>query len=164
MGVAIPIPRAAPPADAGRRLQRLRSLAWLLDRSIPIGGRWRIGLDPIIGLVPGAGDWIGSALSLYVLYEGARLGLPFGALLRMAGNILIEAIVGTVPLLGDLFDFAWQANSRNLAVVEQEYRPALPGRSFSRIWFALSLFALAILGLLGAMTFFVVNGILALFN
>jgi hypothetical protein len=108
MGVAIPIPRSAEYDDAQRRLQRLRRLSWVLDRSIPIG-RWRIGLDPILGLFPGAGDWIGAVLSLYVVYESARLGAPAHLLARMGGNILVEALVGTVPILGDLFDFAWQA-------------------------------------------------------
>src|SRR5687767_11533121 len=110
MGVAIPIPRTAAPTDSQRRLNRVRALAWLLDRSIPIGGGWRVGLDPILGLLPGAGDWIGAVLSLYVVFESARLGAPAHLLLRMGGNILVEALIGTVPLIGDLFDFAWQAN------------------------------------------------------
>src|SRR5688572_20814489 len=90
--------------DASKRLNRLRRLTWILDRSIPIGNS-RIGLDPIIGLVPGVGDWIASPLSVYLLYEGARLGLPYAVLGRMTANIGIEAVVGAVPVLGDLFDF-----------------------------------------------------------
>ena len=101
-------------------MQRLRKLAWVLDRSIPIG-RWRIGIDPILGILPGAGDWIAAVLSLYVVYESARLGAPGALLLRMGGNILIEAVIGTVPVVGDLFDFAWQANTRNLALIERHY-------------------------------------------
>src|SRR5687768_15657079 len=101
-------------------MQRLRKLAWVLDRSIPIG-RWRIGIDPILGILPGAGDWIAAVLSLYVIYESARLGAPAGLLLRMGGNILLEAVIGTVPVVGDLFDFAWQANTRNLALIERHY-------------------------------------------
>src|SRR6188474_116355 len=68
--------------ETAMRFQRLRSLSWVLDRSIPLG-KWRIGLDPIIGLLPGAGDWIGALLSLYVFYEGARLGMSKGVLTRM---------------------------------------------------------------------------------
>jgi hypothetical protein len=98
----------------------LRRLAWILDRSIPVG-RWRIGLDPILGLFPGAGDWIAAVLSLYIVYESARLGAPAQLLMRMGGNILVEALIGTIPLLGDLFDFAWQANTRNLALIERHY-------------------------------------------
>jgi hypothetical protein len=163
VGVAIPIPRSLPSPESDRRLRRLRSLAWFLDRSIPIG-KWRIGVDPIIGMLPGAGDWIGAALSLYVLYQGARLGMPFGVLTRMGGNILVESIVGAVPILGDLFDFAWQANARNLALIEEHYRPNLEKRTLGRIWFALGLFAVVVLGLLAALVFFVAKAIIAVFN
>ena len=140
MGVAIPIPRSAEYGDSQRRLQRLRRLSWVLDRSIPIG-RWRIGLDPILGVLPGAGDWIGAVLSLYVVYESARLGAPARLLARMGGNILVEALVGTIPILGDLFDFAWQANSRNLALIESHHAKVrtsgLKPRSMSSIWLML---------------------------
>ena len=163
-GVATPIPRPPMPGDADKRFRRLRSLAWLLDRSIPIGGKWRIGVDPIIGLVPGAGDWIGALLSLYVLYEGARLGMPAGVLSRMAGNILVEAIVGAVPFLGDLFDFVWQANMRNLQLIEANYRPEFRGRTLRSVWIALFIFALIVLGLLGMLVYVVARGVIALFQ
>lgn len=157
-GVARPIPRVIAEGEAGRRLHRLRSLSWFLDRSIPIG-KWRIGVDPILGLVPGAGDWIGAALSVYVLYEGARLGLPVSVLLRMTGNILVEAIVGTVPVLGDIFDFAWQANTRNLALVEQHYRPGLELRPGRRIVLALVVVAVTVLLIFAAGLYFVASAI-----
>ena len=163
-GVAIPIPREPPPPEAERRLRRLRSLAWFLDRSIPLGRKWRIGVDPIIGLIPGVGDWLGALLSLYVLYEGARLGVPAGVLARMAGNILLEAMVGAVPVLGDLFDFAWQANVRNVDLVEQHYRPSLRGRTLRRVWIAVAVFALLLLGLLGMLVYVVARGVVALFH
>jgi hypothetical protein len=147
VGVAIPIPRSLPSPQAEKRLRRLRSLAWFLDRSIPIG-RWRIGVDPILGLLPGAGDWIGAVLSLYVLYEGARLGMPMNVVVRMAGNILVETVVGAVPVLGDIFDFAWQANTRNLALIEEHYHPAFEGRSLGKIWLVLGLFCAFVLALL----------------
>lgn len=144
-------------------MRRLRYVAWLLDRSIPIG-RWRIGLDPIIGLLPGVGDWIGTLLSLYVLYEGARLGLPLSVLGRMAGNIFIEALVGAVPLLGDIFDAAWQANWRNLRLIEQHYQAATALRSFRQVALAFAIFALGLLGALAALLVLVVRLTLGLFT
>lgn len=152
-GNATPLPRRLPSPAAERRLRRLRGLSWLLDRSIPLGGNLRIGLDPLLGLLPGAGDWLGALASFYILYEGARLGLPVRVLARMAGNVLLETLVGAVPLLGDLFDFVWQANTRNLQLVERHYRAELEGRPLGRIWFALAAFAAVVLSLLAALFF-----------
>jgi len=161
-GVAVPISRPPLSAEAQRRFRRLSQLAWVLDRSIPLGRTWRIGLDPIIGLLPGAGDWIGALLSVYVLYEGARLGVPGRVLMQMSGNILLEVIVGTVPVLGDLFDFAWQANMRNLALIEKHYRPELRARSLRAIGITVLLFALLVLGLIATLVIFFVRGVLEL--
>jgi len=132
------------------RLVRLRRAAWLLDRSIPLGGGYRIGLDPLIGLIPGAGDWIGALLSLYFIYEAARLGLPMKILARMGANVAIESFLGVVPVIGDLFDFVWQANMRNLRLVEQHYRPALAPRSLRKVWLAVTVFSVLLLALIGA--------------
>lgn len=125
--------RAALSPDATKRLRRLQKAAWVLDRSIPIGGGRRIGLDPLIGLVPGLGDWLGAGLSLYFIYEATRLGLPFRILARMGLNVVIETLVGAIPVAGDIFDFAWQANMRNLRLVERHYRPTLSPRPLRRI-------------------------------
>jgi hypothetical protein len=162
-GVAVPIPRAVPATEAQRRLRRLRSLAWFLDRSIPLG-KWRIGVDPLIGLLPGAGDWIGSVVSLYVLYEGARLGLPLRVLTRMGGNIFVEAIVGAVPLLGDVFDFAWQANARNVLLIEQHYRPGMRARALRKLWLGLATFACVVLGLTALLIYFAFQGMAKVFH
>ena len=106
--------------DALRR--RLTSLAWLLDNSIQIPGtRFRIGLDAIIGLLPGLGDVVGVLLSSYIVREAARLGAPPSVLTRMAFNVAVEGIVGLVPFLGDVFDAAWKANQRNLALLDAHF-------------------------------------------
>lgn len=152
-GVARRIPRDDTSDPAQRRFRRLDRLSWILDRSIPVG-RWRIGLDPILGLMPGLGDSIGALLSLYVLYEGARLGAPGHVLLRITGNILIEAILGVIPLLGDVFDFIWQANTRNMALLHQHYQPGWQPRSLRGVWIAVlavTLLVLAIIITLGYM-------------
>jgi hypothetical protein len=122
-------PVVEPTPEAARRLRRLCAMAWLLDRSIPIGGGRRIGLDPLLGLIPGLGDWLGAALSSWLVYEAMRLGVPVRVLARMGLNIAIEAAVGVVPLLGDIFDATWQANQRNLRLVERHYDPQRAPRS-----------------------------------
>jgi hypothetical protein len=101
------------------RLQRLRSLSHLLDNAILIPGTdYRIGLDPILGLLPGAGDIIGTGFSAYIILEAALMGLPKVTLTRMAFNILLETVVGSIPFIGDFFDFAWKANVKNLELLE----------------------------------------------
>jgi hypothetical protein len=153
-----------PDPEVRRRLARLSRFAWLLDRSIPLGGKWRIGLDPILGLIPGFGDWVGAVLSLYLLYEGARLGVPANVVARMAGNILVETILGAVPVLGDLFDFAWQANIRNLALIERHHRPELRAHPLRRIWLVLLVLALLVSAVIVTLAWLVFKGLAALFS
>ncbi len=80
---------------------------------------WRIGVDPIIGLVPGLGDAAGAVLGGWVLLEAVRLGASRHTLLRMAGNIAVDALAGLVPLVGDIVDAAFKANLRNVALLER---------------------------------------------
>lgn len=98
--------------------KRLERLAWYLDSSIKIPGlNARFGLDALLGLVPGVGDTIGALVSSAVISEAARLGAPKVLLLKMAVNVLLDALAGTVPVLGDLFDFVWKANQRNVQLL-----------------------------------------------
>ena len=115
-----------------RRLQRV---AWLLDNSIPLPGtRFRIGLDAILGLVPGLGDVLGVLLSTYIVREAARLGAPRSVLTHMAWNVAIEGVVGMVPFLGDVFDAVWKANQRNYALLERHLADPRGAARSSR-WF-----------------------------
>jgi Domain of unknown function (DUF4112) len=118
----------------GNRVGRLRRLSYLLDNSIPIPGTpFRIGLDSIIGLLPGVGDLVGGAFSLYIILEAAKLGASRSLLARMGWNVAVDVLVGTVPLLGDLFDAGWKANVRNLALLERQVgRPAESARANRR--------------------------------
>jgi Domain of unknown function (DUF4112) len=117
------------------RLDALRRLAALLDDAIEIPGtRFRIGLDPLIGLVPGIGDLAGGLLGAYVLLAAWRLGAPTSVLLRLVANLGIDVVVGIVPLAGDVADAAWKANTRNVRVLERWI--ASPGRT-ERASFAL---------------------------
>jgi hypothetical protein len=113
---------AFPPftADAQARLTRLRRLAWLIDGVFRIPGmRFRFGLNSIVGLLPGGGDVVLGLISLYIIYEAAQLGVPRAKLMRMLGNVVLEVVVGSVPIVGDLFDMALKANLRNIAIVEE---------------------------------------------
>ncbi|HEU5249986.1 MAG TPA: DUF4112 domain-containing protein [Thermoanaerobaculia bacterium] len=100
----------------------IEKLAWVMDNSIPIG-RWRVGLDGIIGLVPGLGDLVGALISAVIVAAGIQARLPRSAIARMVANVAIEAVVGLVPFLGDLFDVAWKANTKNVEI----FREALKG-------------------------------------
>lgn len=106
------------------RLERLRFLANLLDTCIMLPGGYRIGLDPILGLIPGVGDLIGAGISLYIVREAAKLGIPKWVVLRMLANVGTEALIGFIPVLGDVFDAAFKANMRNLRLLELHYSPA----------------------------------------
>jgi uncharacterized protein DUF4112 len=109
-------------ADAGTvgRVERLRRLARLLDAAVRIPGIGaRVGLDGIVGLVPGIGDAATAALSLYIVLEARRLGVRKGALARMLANVAIDTLVGAVPVLGDVFDVVWKANLRNIGIIEE---------------------------------------------
>jgi hypothetical protein len=112
-------------------VQRLRRYAYWLDEGIRIPGtRIRIGLDPILGLIPGAGDAAGAILAGAIVLESIRQGVDRVAVLRMAANIAIDTLVGSVPVVGDLFDAGWKGNTKNLAILERHLaEPALAKRA-----------------------------------
>ena len=108
---------------SSRRLAALARFAELLDSGIRIPGtQLRFGLDPLIGLIPGIGDAAGAVLAGWILVEAIRLGASRATLVRIAGNIALDAGVGAVPLIGDIFDFAWKANVRNVTLLERHLR------------------------------------------
>jgi hypothetical protein len=109
-----------------RRLDTVRRWARVFDSAFRIPGtQIRFGLDPILGLFPGFGDVVSPIFSVVLLWHGARLKVPKIVLARMMFNALIDVAVGVIPGLGDLFDFAWKANTWNLALIEKH---ALPGQ------------------------------------
>jgi hypothetical protein len=112
------IHREAPTTET--RLERTRRFATWLDAGIAVPGTSvRIGLDPILGLVPGLGDALGALLAAWILIEGIRLGASAATLARLAGNIALDCVVGAIPVLGDAFDFVWKANLKNVSLLEQ---------------------------------------------
>ena len=100
--------------------RRVEAMEMVLERSFVIPGINRpVGLDALVGLVPVVGDAIGMALGAYIVWEARNLGMPKWKLLRMAGNVAFDSVVGAVPLAGDLFDFLFRSNTRNLRIVKQ---------------------------------------------
>lgn len=107
-------------AERIARLNRIRNFSRLMDSAFRIPGTsFRFGWDPIIGLIPGAGDLVSTMVSAYIIYLAARFRLPPKVLLQMILNISLEAVVGAVPLVGDLFDAFYKSNLRNLALLEK---------------------------------------------
>jgi hypothetical protein len=103
-----------------RSLSSLSRFATWLDAGIRVPGtQLRFGLDPIIGLIPGVGDAAGAVLAAWIFVEAVRMGASRATLTRIAVNIVVDAGIGAVPVLGDLFDFAWKANLRNVAILER---------------------------------------------
>ena len=118
-------------------LSRARALTRLLDSAARVPGTsMRFGLDPILGLVPGLGDVAGAALSGYVVLLASRLGAPTTVIVRMLGNVVVDTVGGTVPVLGDLFDAGWKSNTRNLALLERHLGQPEPTKRASRavVW------------------------------
>lgn len=114
------------------------------------GTGWRIGLDALVGLVPGVGDFATTAVSLYILASGVRYRVPKVTLLRMAANIGIDYLVGSIPFVGDLFDAFWKSNQKNVELLRERAtataEEARQGRASD--WLFLAVIVLFLLALL----------------
>jgi hypothetical protein len=153
-------PRDATLHDTAARaahVARLRRLGEWLDNAVRIPGtRFGIGLDGLIGLIPGIGDAVGAALAGYIVIQAARLGASRATLVRMLLNVGVDTVIGAIPAVGDLFDFGWKANARNLALLHAHLeRPAAVRASSRRVIVAVGagviLFLVAVVAL-AAMT------------
>jgi hypothetical protein len=142
-------------------VRRLDSLSYLLDNSIRVPGtNARFGADAIIGLIPGFGDAAGALMSAYIVLQAARLGAPASSLARMLLNVGIEALFGAVPVLGDLFDAAFKANARNVAILRGELeRPGSTRKSSTAVVLAVVVALVVILGAVGWLAFSVLRTI-----
>jgi hypothetical protein len=136
----------------GRRaLERLRSIAKLFDQAFPVPGtKWRFGIDALFGLVPGLGDIAGGIVAVYALRVARNLNAPPAIQLHMLSNIALDALVGMVPVLGDLFDFAFKAQTRNLALLDAYV--ATPRKTASRSKWSLLLMSIAIVMVFATLT------------
>lgn len=132
-------------------LTRVHRLARILDSVFRIPGTGiRFGLDPIIGLVPGLGDAAGAVLAAWVVLLAARIGAPTAVVLRMLTNVAIDAVAGAIPLLGDLFDLGWKANTKNIALLDRYIADPLEVHAASRAMLA---------GIIAALTALIAGGI-----
>lgn len=136
-------------------VRRMRSLSTLLDNAIRVPGTSiGFGIDPILGLIPGGGDILGGVLSIYIVFEAFKLGLPQERLITMVSNIALETITGTVPVFGDIFDVAWKANVKNVEILEDYVNSPEDGKKADS-WFIFLLLG----GLLLLIIFIAIIGI-----
>lgn len=141
----LPEKRREPEIDKG-----LDSLAYYLDGLFRIPGTdWRFGLDGLIGLVPNLGDTLTSFASFYILFAGVRYGVPKITLLRMGLNIAIDYLVGSIPIIGDAFDFVWKSNKMNMNLIRERASGRDAGTTGDYI-FVFGIIAFLILVLLGS--------------
>jgi uncharacterized protein DUF4112 len=123
-----PLFQFARPHSRQDRIARIDALATLLDTAFILPGtNVRFGLDALIGLAPGIGDAITTAMSLYIVHEARQLGAPRHLVFRMLINVALDGIVGAVPVVGDAFDVMWRANRRNVRLL-QDWLQRVEGR------------------------------------
>jgi hypothetical protein len=138
--------------ERGRRaLAHLRALTRLFDQAFAIPGtKWRFGVDALFGLVPGLGDIAGGLVALFALHVARIVGAPQVVQLRMLGNIAIDALIGMVPIAGDLFDFVFKAQTRNLALLDAYL--ATPHKTVRRSRLGLIFISVAIITVFATLT------------
>jgi hypothetical protein len=107
---------------------------WLDNVFVVPGTGWRFGLDPIIGLIPIVGDLATTVISLYIIAAAAQMQVPKSTLARMGLNIIIDSVVGAIPLVGNLFDFAWKANALNMQLLERHANSTATERHKHSVW------------------------------
>ena len=140
--------RAGPPADLPRDLLALRRFATLMDEQFAIPGvGTRIGLDALLGFVPGVGDVGGALLSAWIIVGALRHRVPALPILRMVLNVAIDTTVGAVPVLGDVFDIFFKENVDNVELILRHRDPHRPPRSAVGIWLAASAIAAVLIAL-----------------
>ncbi len=107
---------------------RVEAMEKLLERAFVIPGINRpIGVDSIVGLIPVVGDIATALMGAYIVWEARNLGMSRMQLTRMAANIGIDTALGAIPFAGDLFDFFWRSNSRNLRIIRKHLDKHHPG-------------------------------------
>jgi hypothetical protein len=119
--------RPESPAAGSGPLRRVEAVAYLMDDAFGVPGTdVRFGLDPVMGILPVAGDGVAALFSLYIVVEAAVAGVPPATLARMLAIVAVDTVVGSVPLLGPVFDAVWKANVWNVATLERHLAEAGP--------------------------------------
>jgi hypothetical protein len=139
MADKVHIPEVIEPDSAlPRDLVTLRKFAFLMDQAFPIPGtNIRVGLDAVLGLIPGIGDVIGAMLSTWIIAGALRHRVPARVIVRMVLNVAIDLVFGAVPVAGDVFDFLYEENMKNMRLLEKYRDRRRPPRSASQIAFTL---------------------------
>ena len=156
-----------PEAKSGKQVEPLfRWIALLMDNLLRIPGtRFRFGIDPLIGLIPGLGDTSSAMVSALALIQAARHGLPKIVLARMSVNILLNELIGIVPVVGDAFSFWFKSNARNYALLQQHTGATRRSTTSDWLFVAAVLGALIIILLVSlAFSFWLLSQVAALFN
>lgn len=122
-----------------RDLVALRNFARIMDEAIKVPGTpLRFGLDALVGLIPGIGDAIGGAMASWIVLAAIRHRVPFRKIVRMLFNVVVDMVLGAVPVAGDIFDFLFEENVANMKILIQYRDRRRPPRSWGQIWFAAS--------------------------
>ncbi len=136
------------------KLERLRKISDLWDRSIGIPGTgFRVGIESLVGLLPVGGDFIGILLSTYIVLQAIQFKLPTAILVRMLFNIILDGTVGSIPILGDLFDTTWKANTKNVNLLEAHLREPVISHQKDK-WLLNILLAALVIVLIGLISLF----------
>lgn len=151
-----PDPTRTPDDPKLARLKtQLDHIAWIMDQCFRIPGvKWRFGAEAIIGLVPGAGDVLGGIVGLVVLVRAFQYRLPKVVIARMIFNNVIDVTVGTIPILGDVFDVFWKSNTKNMKLFHKY--AGQPEQSTTRHW----LFLFSLIGFFVMIFFFIIAAII----
>ena len=123
--------------------ERLETLSYLLDDAIPVPGtNSRIGIDPLLGVIPIGGDALALVPSLYIVLEAAYMGLSPATIGRMLFNVFLDATIGSIPLIGTIFDAVWKANTRNLSLLRERARKPAP--EIDKRFLVIAIFAIGV--------------------
>lgn len=146
-------------------LLEIKRISEFLDSKYQLPFGWKIGWDGILGLIPGVGDFATNLISFYILYKAAILGCPLSVVLRMAGNVLVDNIIDTIPVLGNIFDFMWKANNKNVVLLESYLQqPHQTVRSSQMVVLAALALIAAILIAVGLLTFYLARWMWGVFQ